>query len=77
MITCASIAGAILGPVVHTHLFPNAHPTLPSGGIGVVVGFVVGIAGMALHRRLSGCRSVGTYPPVVQLRREGWSYPTD
>jgi hypothetical protein len=44
-------------------------------GVGLVLGFAVAVLCVALNRRLSGLRSLGTYPPVVALRRAGWHYP--
>lgn len=42
---------------------------------GLLLGFVLSMLGIALHRRLSGRRSVASYPPVIRLRQEGWHYP--
>jgi hypothetical protein len=43
--------------------------------VAAVIGFVVALLGVALHRRLSGFRSLNSYPTVVTLRQAGWHYP--
>lgn len=42
-------------------------------GIGLVLGFVVALLGMAWKRKRSGRRSANAYPPVVSLRKLGWT----
>jgi hypothetical protein len=79
--------GAIVFPILQSLLWP--HIAMPVwlhtdhegvGGttiwIGAVAGFVVALLGVALHRRLSGFRSLNSYPPVVMLRQAGWHYPS-
>jgi hypothetical protein len=44
--------------------------------VAAVTGFVVALLGVALHRRLSGFRSLNSYPQVVTLRQTGWHYPS-
>ena len=82
-----AIAGAIVFTILQSRFWPQIEkPTWLSvshegvGGtttwIGAVAGFVVAILGVALHRRLSGFRSLNSYPPVVMLRQAGWHYPS-
>jgi hypothetical protein len=47
------------------------------GGIGLVVGFVAALSGMAWERNRSGRQSANTYPPIVNLRHIGWSSTSD
>ena len=79
--------GAIVFPVLLSRFWPHIEtPTWLSeshegvGGtriwIGAVLGFVVALMGVALHRRFSGFRSLNLYPTVVMLRQAGWHYPT-
>jgi hypothetical protein len=83
----AAVAGAIVFPILRSQFWPQIEtPTWLSvshegiGGtttwIGAVAGFVAAILGVALHRRLSGFRSLNSYPPVVMLQQVGWHYPS-
>jgi hypothetical protein len=49
---------------------------LPSWGwmtiVGGFMGFVTVALGFVLYERLSGRRSINTYPPVQRLRQAGW-----
>src|SRR5580692_929855 len=88
IITAAvAFAGAIVAPAVQSLI--RLYTTLPAwlqdsqGGatgatyaVGAVVGFVLALVGIGLHRRLSGLRSMGIYPPVIFLMQAGWHYPT-
>jgi hypothetical protein len=82
----STLAGAVIAPFVPFRLWPGiAVPAAPhasgSGAsgyatvIGFVLGFVVAMLGIALHRRLSGLRPLTTYPSVIRLRQEGWHFP--
>ena len=70
---------AIAAPHAQSRFLPNIDA--PAGShaaatmIGVVLGFTATMAGIALHRRLSGHQPLTTYPPVVRLRQEGWHFP--
>ncbi len=46
-------------------------------GIGLVLGFVAALLGMAWERKRSGRQSANTYPPIVSLRQLGWSFISD
>jgi hypothetical protein len=79
----SAIAGAIVIPVVGSRLWPDVDGLHPGNSgladgmtiIGVVLGFVVAMLGIALHRRFAGLRPLTTYPPVIRLRKEGWHFP--
>lgn len=84
----SAIVGAIVAPIVPSSYWPQIHmpawlfPNIShegtgdaATGIGIVLGLAAGMLGVALHRRLSGFRSLNTCPPVVRLRRAGWYYP--
>lgn len=82
----SSLASAIAWPALQSRLWPQLEaPTWiyeshEGGGTlmtaaGLLLGFVLSMLGIALHRRLSGRRSVASYPPVISLRQEGWHYP--
>jgi len=65
------MAGALAGAIARL-IWPN----LPDGSaaIGAVLGCALAIVAIAWRRRRSGRRSLGAYPPVVELRKAGWSY---
>jgi hypothetical protein len=46
-------------------------------GIGLVLGFVAALLAMARERKRSGRQSANTYPPIVSLRKLGWSFISD
>jgi len=89
MITLGGMAvGALVAPIVQSRFWPQTETSAwlqvshegiggTANGIGLVVGFVAAMLGIALHRRLSGLRSLGTYPPVIFLLHAGWHYPSD
>jgi hypothetical protein len=67
--------GAATGAIV----FPQVSHEGVGGtttGVAAVIGFVVALLGVSLHRRLSGFRSLNSYPAVVTLRQAGWRYPS-
>jgi hypothetical protein len=80
-------AGAIIAPILQAYLWP--HIELPpwlhvlnhrsslgsASAIGVVIGALVAISGVALARRRRGLRALNAYPPVIALRQAGWQYP--
>ena len=69
------IAGAIAAPMMRALWFAN----IASGGtasvIGLVVGALLAICGVAWRRRSLGLRALNAYPPVLALRQAGWSPP--
>jgi hypothetical protein len=65
--------GAIVFPILRSRLWPHIE-TL--AWVGAVAGFVAALLAVALHRRLSGFRSLNSYPPVIALRQAGWHYPS-
>lgn len=86
IIFAVTLAAMIAAPILQSVLWPRL--SLPfwlvasdqgtgntATGVGLVLGFVVALLSVVLHRRLSGIRPVTTYPPVVMLRREGWHFP--
>ena len=83
------IAGAIIAPILQSLFWPNVGPPswmhilthrhAPVGAvsaIGAVVGALVAISGVALHRRRLGLRALNAYPPVLALKRAGWHEPS-
>jgi hypothetical protein len=72
----SGVAGVILLPILQARLWPQFGA--PGWLIAVDIGaaFWVSTLGVALHRRLSGRRSVNSYPPIVTLRRQGWKDPS-
>jgi hypothetical protein len=83
----AAAIGAAVMPALWSHFGPRGGPPRwwsggedPSHvmiGVGLVLGFVVAILGIALRRRLLRLRPYKTYPPVVALRARGWNWPND
>ncbi|MGO9390722.1 hypothetical protein [Rhodoblastus sp.] len=67
------MAGAPAGAIARL-IWPNL--TDGSAAIGAVLGCALAIVAIAWRRRRSGRRSLGAYPPVVELRKVGWSYPS-
>jgi hypothetical protein len=83
------IAGAIIAPVLQWLLFADVAPPAwlhvlthrhaPVGAvsaIGLAVGALVAICGVAWRRRSLGLRSLNSYPPVVALKQAGWHFPS-
>jgi hypothetical protein len=82
----ATALGAAVMPAMWSHFGPRGGPPLwlfgeASGhvmvGVGLIVGFVVGLLGVAVRRRLLGLRTLNTYPPIVALRGRGWQWLRD
>ena len=83
----AAVIGAAVMPTVWSHFGPRGGPPrrLSGGedpshvmiGVGLVLGFVVAMLGIALRRRLLRHRPFNTYQPVVALRARGWNWPSD
>ena len=82
----AAALGCIVVPTAWSFFGPRQPPLWLFGGetpghimigVGFVLGFVVAVLGVALRRRLSGLRSLKTYPPLVALRGQGWQWPSD
>jgi amino acid transporter len=82
------VMAGIAGTLVQSFVFPAAvapawlkvhhHGIGNVGtGIGLILGFIVALLGMAWERKRSGRQSANTYPPVVSLRRLGWSFLSD
>lgn len=85
VVAIMTVAAGIAGTVVQSAFFSDAAP--PSWlkvhhegignvgtGIGLVLGFVTALLAMAWKRKRSGRQSASTYPPVVSLRKLGWSF---
>ena len=80
----ASMAGTIVQSVFFSEVAPPTwlkvyHEGIGNTGtaVGLVLGFVAAMLGMAWERKRSGRRSANTYPPVVSLRELGWSFISD
>lgn len=84
----AVLAIAIAGTIIQSFAFPEVaapawlkiyhHGIGNVGtGIGLVLGFVAALSGMAWERKRSGRQSANTYPPIVSLRQLSWSFISD
>jgi len=79
----STVAGAIVVPFVQSRFWPDIDGPQPGNSglagaatmIGVVLGFVAAMLGIALHGRLSGLRPLTTHPAVIRLRQAGWHFP--
>jgi hypothetical protein len=73
----STLAGAIAFPALQSRFWPQAPTSVGTQmtAAGLLLGFVLSMLGIALHRELSGRRSVASYPAVISLRQEGWHYP--
>ena len=81
------IGGAILAPILHwmlsayipsfswVHVLAHRNAASSASAIGVAIGAVIAIVGVAWRRRSLGLRSLNAYPPVVALRQAGWHLP--
>lgn len=83
----SAVAGAIVAPILQSLLWPHfAAPRWiraghrgnggPATGIGFVIGLLLALLAVAVHRRLARIRSANSYPPVKMLRQAGWHYPS-
>jgi hypothetical protein len=88
VLATVTVAGGIAGTFLQSFVFSDiAAPSWLNvgqlglgnigSGIGLVVGFVAALSGMAWERKRSGRQSANTYPPVVNLRHIGWSSTSD
>lgn len=88
VLAIVAVVAAIAGTLVQSFVFPAAvapawlkvhhHGIGNVGtGIGLVLGFIAALLGMAWERKRSGRQSANTYPPVVSLRQLGWSFLSD
>ena len=71
------IAGEIAYPILRRMFLPwldTPDWSEASFGWGGLVGSVVALLGVAIHRVRTGRRSLNSYPSVVALRKVGWSY---
>jgi len=78
---CSLPIGAMALPLLWPRTFSPAWlqaghegPLGNLAALGAVAGFAIAVAGIALHRRLSGLRSLNDYPAIVTVRQAGWSY---
>ena len=81
------IVGAILGPIFKwmfaayipsfswVHVLSHRNAASSASAIGVAIGAVVAIVGVAWRRRSLGFRSLNSYPPVIALKQAGWHFP--
>lgn len=86
----SAFVGAIIAPVLRSIFWPHLEPPSwlkagywahegvggPATGVGIVLGFLVALAGVALQDRRLHLRSVTDYPPVPMLRQAGWDFPS-
>jgi hypothetical protein len=85
VLATVAVAAGIAGTIIEGFAFPDV--AAPSwlkvhhqgiGNVGTVIGFVLGftvaLLGMAWERKRSGRQSANNYPPVVSLRKLGWSF---
>ena len=88
VLAVVTIVAGIAGTLIQSFGFPTAaapawlkvhHHGVGNVGtvIGLVLGFVAVLWGMARERKRSGRQSANTYPPVVSLRQLGWSFISD
>jgi hypothetical protein len=88
VLASVTVAAAIAGTLIQSFVFSDVAapswlkvyhhgPGNVGTGIGLVIGFVAGLLAMAWERKQSGRKSANTYPPVVSLRRLGWSFTSD
>jgi hypothetical protein len=88
VVAVVTVAASIVGTVVQSVFFSEVVPppwlkVYHQGignlgtGIGLVVGFIAALLAMAWERKRSGRQSANTYPPVVSLRKLGWSFISD
>src|SRR6516164_4678967 len=77
----ATIAGGITGAIAQAFASPSLLGRVGFGNGGAAIGFILGflctLVAMALARKLSGRRSVNSYPPVVSLQQLGWRLLSD
>jgi hypothetical protein len=88
VLAVVTVVAGIAGTLLQSFGFPTAaapawlkvyHHGIGNVGtvIGLVLGFVAVLWGMARERKRSGRQSANTYPPVVSLRQLGWSFISD
>ena len=88
VLAIVTLAAAIAGTIIQSFAFPEVaapawlkiyhHGIGNVGtGIGLVLGFVAALSGMAWERKRSGRQSANTYPPIVSLRQLSWSFISD
>jgi len=88
VVAIVTVAAGIAGTIIQSFVFPEvAAPTWlkvyhhgignVGTGVGLVLGFMAALWGMARERKRSGRQSANTYPPVVSLRQLGWSFISD
>ena len=88
VLAVVTVVAGIAGTLIQSFGFPTAaapawlkvhHHGIVNVGtvIGLVLGFVAVLWGMARERKRSGRQSANTYPPVVSLRQLGWSFISD
>lgn len=88
VVAVVMVAAGITGTFVQSAFFADVPP--PSWikvyhegigntgtGIGLVLGFVAALLAMAWDRKQSGRQSANAYPPIVSLRKLGWSFISD
>jgi len=86
-ILIATVSGALVLPALRS-AFRQADGSPPwwlgcdtpdhiMTGVGMILGFLIAVLGIAVHKRRLGLRSLNSYPPVVALRRSGWQWPGD
>jgi hypothetical protein len=88
VLAIVTVVAGIAGTLIQSFVFPEAaapswlkvhYHGIGNVGtvIGIVLGFVAALLGMAWERKRSGRQSANTYPPVVSLRQLGWSFISD
>jgi len=83
IVLCGAFAGAVIASVFWPHIEPPSWLHWNTEGIigiptaiGLVIGLVVTMIGVAKKRRALRLRSVTDYPPVNTLRQAGWDFPS-
>lgn len=89
VVPAGALAGAVVGPIFWSTFGQRfrvpawLHFGYQSEGIlgtpvalGLVIGFIVALLGVAFKNHRLHLRSVTDYPAVLKLRQEGWNFPS-